>query len=74
MIGSSSQISHKLQLAAQQSHLSKRSIVSWLAVGRIPNEEYHPIAQAICSTSHLSYYVSIKKSGKTVGNYRSDLF
>lgn len=50
-------------------HLSIRSIASQQANGKNTSEAHHQPAQAICST-YLLPYINIKKSGKTVGNYR----
>lgn len=54
-------------------HLSIRSIASQQANGRNTSEAHHQPVQAICSTYLLSY-ININQSGKTVGNYRFDLF
>lgn len=50
-------------------HLSIRSIASQQVNDKNTSEAHHQHVQAICSTYLLSY-INIKKSGKTVGNYR----
>lgn len=50
-------------------NLSIRSIASQQVNDKNTSEAHHQPVQAICSTYLLSY-INIKKSGKTVGNYR----